>query len=120
MGGTTNRLSSRTDFAIIMSIFARLSRTMPTIQLERLSFIGARSFCAPTETPAKAAEAAETAKAEALEVAEEVKAVGPGASKTGEYKNPEFFLYTKMSYFDIEAEMAEHRCKQPSAENGQF
>lgn len=40
--------------------------------------------------------------------------VGPGASKTGNYKNPEYFLYHPFSYFEAEIEMAKYRCPQPS------
>merc|ERR1712128_33567 len=41
--------------------------------------------------------------------------VGPGAGKTTEYPNPEYFLYDKVSYFDLELEMKKDRCPQPSA-----
>ncbi|XP_067004419.2 uncharacterized protein [Anabrus simplex] len=41
--------------------------------------------------------------------------VGPGASKTGDYKNPEYFLYNNMSYFEAEIEMAKYRLPQPSS-----
>ncbi|XP_068227108.1 uncharacterized protein [Palaemon carinicauda] len=44
--------------------------------------------------------------------------VGPGASKTGEYPNTEYYTYDKMSYFDLEVEMAPDRIPQPSADNG--
>lgn len=41
--------------------------------------------------------------------------VGPGASTTGEYKVPEYFLYSRISYAEAEIEMAKYRCPQPSA-----
>ncbi|KAK7870946.1 hypothetical protein R5R35_012165 [Gryllus longicercus] len=41
--------------------------------------------------------------------------VGPGASKDGNYKNPEYFLYHNMSYFEAEIEMAKFRLPQPSS-----
>lgn len=40
--------------------------------------------------------------------------VGPGASKDGQYKNPEYFCYHSMSYFEAEIEMSKHRLPQPS------
>lgn len=47
-------------------------------------------------------------------------AVGPGALKTGEYKNSEYYSYNAMSYFDLEAEMVKDRLPQPSAGNEQY
>ncbi|XP_055382892.1 uncharacterized protein LOC129613003 [Condylostylus longicornis] len=41
--------------------------------------------------------------------------VGPGASANGEYKVPEYFLYSKGSYAEAEIELAKYRCPQPSA-----
>ncbi|XP_075216548.1 uncharacterized protein LOC142321914 [Lycorma delicatula] len=40
--------------------------------------------------------------------------IGPGASKDGEYKNPEYFSYHRTSYFEAEIEMAKYRLPQPS------
>jgi hypothetical protein len=40
--------------------------------------------------------------------------VGPGASKGGQYKNPEYFCYNKMSYFEAEVELSKYRLPQPS------
>jgi len=40
--------------------------------------------------------------------------VGPGASKDGQYKNPEYFCYNRMSYFEAEIEMSKYRLPQPS------
>jgi len=40
--------------------------------------------------------------------------VGPGASKEGEYKNPEYYQYNPMSFYDIEKEMSPFRLTQPS------
>uniref|UniRef100_A0A1B6GY67 Uncharacterized protein n=1 Tax=Cuerna arida TaxID=1464854 RepID=A0A1B6GY67_9HEMI len=40
--------------------------------------------------------------------------VGPGASKSGDYKNPEYFCYNNTSYFEAEIEMAKYRLPQPS------
>ncbi|XP_076252604.1 uncharacterized protein LOC143191435 [Rhynchophorus ferrugineus] len=40
--------------------------------------------------------------------------VGPGASKSSGYKNPEYFCYDKTSYFEAEVEMLKYRCPQPS------
>ena len=42
-------------------------------------------------------------------------AVGPGASKDSDYKNPEYFAYHNVSYFEAEIELAKYRCPQPSA-----
>ncbi|KAI5694942.1 hypothetical protein M8J75_007973 [Diaphorina citri] len=42
-------------------------------------------------------------------------AVGPGASKSSDYKNPEYFSYNKNSYFEAEIEMLKYRCPQPKA-----
>ncbi|XP_014260924.1 uncharacterized protein LOC106673349 [Cimex lectularius] len=39
--------------------------------------------------------------------------VGPGATKDGEYKNPEYFCYNKTSYFEAEIEMLKFRLPQP-------
>ncbi|XP_034235924.1 uncharacterized protein LOC117642147 [Thrips palmi] len=41
--------------------------------------------------------------------------VGPGASKSTGYKNPEYFCYHAGSYFEAEVEMLKYRCPQPSA-----
>ncbi|XP_054278584.1 uncharacterized protein LOC128997030 [Macrosteles quadrilineatus] len=41
--------------------------------------------------------------------------VGPGASKSGAYKNPEYFCYNTTSYFEAEVEMLKYRLPQPSA-----
>ncbi|KAA0193849.1 hypothetical protein HAZT_HAZT007679 [Hyalella azteca] len=46
------------------------------------------------------------------------KVVGPGASKSGEYKCSEYYCYNKSSYFDLEAEMVKDRIPQPVADNG--
>ncbi|KAL0273658.1 UNVERIFIED_CONTAM: hypothetical protein PYX00_006283 [Menopon gallinae] len=40
--------------------------------------------------------------------------VGPGASKNSVYKNPEYFCYTNMSFFEAEIEMKKYRMPQPS------
>ncbi|XP_050309222.1 uncharacterized protein LOC126745419 [Anthonomus grandis grandis] len=40
--------------------------------------------------------------------------VGPGASKSSNYQNPEYFCYDKNSYFEAEVEMLKYRCPQPS------
>nr|CAD7572463.1 unnamed protein product [Timema californicum] len=41
--------------------------------------------------------------------------VGPGAAKQGQYKNPEYFCYNPISYFEAEIEMAKYRIPQPSS-----
>ncbi|XP_069681636.1 uncharacterized protein [Periplaneta americana] len=41
--------------------------------------------------------------------------VGPGASKDGSYKNPEYFCYNRISYFEAEIEMLKYRLPQPSS-----
>ncbi|XP_055643197.1 uncharacterized protein LOC129779635 [Toxorhynchites rutilus septentrionalis] len=41
--------------------------------------------------------------------------VGPGASRDGEYKVPEYFCYDKGSYFEAEVEMEKFRLPQPSS-----
>lgn len=41
--------------------------------------------------------------------------VGPGATKDGEYKAPEYFCYTKWFFTEAEVEMQKYRCPQPSA-----
>ncbi|XP_042893313.1 translation initiation factor IF-2-like [Penaeus japonicus] len=46
--------------------------------------------------------------------------VGPGASKSGNYPNTEYYTYDKMSYFDLEVEMGPDRIPQPSSGNGHF
>lgn len=43
-----------------------------------------------------------------------ISAVGPGAKKDGAYKNPEYYCYNDMSYFEAEVEMAKYRIPQPS------
>lgn len=40
--------------------------------------------------------------------------VGPGAAKSGNYKNPEYYCYDKNSYYEAEIEMNKYRCPQPS------
>ena len=42
-------------------------------------------------------------------------AVGPGASKDGVYKNPEYYTYNVMSFYDIEKDMKSFRIPQPSS-----
>lgn len=42
-------------------------------------------------------------------------AVGPGAAKSAEYKNPEYFSYNNISYFEAEVEMSKFRIPQPSS-----
>ncbi|XP_059486163.1 uncharacterized protein LOC132202888 [Neocloeon triangulifer] len=42
-------------------------------------------------------------------------AVGPGAKKDGDYKNPEYYCYNDTSYFEAEVEMAKYRLPQPSS-----
>lgn len=46
-----------------------------------------------------------------------VSEVGPGASKEGKYKNPEYFCYSDMSYFNADKEMLKFRLPQPSPKN---
>lgn len=41
--------------------------------------------------------------------------VGPGASKSSQYKNPEYFCYNNISYFEAEVEMSKFRLPQPSS-----
>lgn len=41
--------------------------------------------------------------------------VGPGATKTGEYKAPEYFCYSKWFFTEAEVEMQQYRCPQPNA-----
>ncbi|KAB7495959.1 NADH dehydrogenase [ubiquinone] flavoprotein 3, mitochondrial [Armadillidium nasatum] len=41
--------------------------------------------------------------------------VGPGASKTADYKNPEYYCYNELSYFDLELEMMKDRLPQPKS-----
>lgn len=43
--------------------------------------------------------------------------VGPGASKTGKYKNVEYFCYNPMSFYDANIELSKFRLPQPSALN---
>uniref|UniRef100_T1HES3 Complex I-9kD n=1 Tax=Rhodnius prolixus TaxID=13249 RepID=T1HES3_RHOPR len=42
-------------------------------------------------------------------------AVGPGAAKQADYKNPEYFCYHKLSYFEAEIELQKFRLPQPSS-----
>lgn len=44
--------------------------------------------------------------------------LGPGASATGEYKVPEYFLFDRFSYHGAEVELAKYRCPQPSSIKG--
>lgn len=41
--------------------------------------------------------------------------IKPGVSKEGEYKNPEYHLYNKWSFYEAHKELDEFRMKQPSA-----
>ncbi|KAL1377085.1 hypothetical protein pipiens_016499 [Culex pipiens pipiens] len=41
--------------------------------------------------------------------------IGPGASRDGEYKVPEYYCYDKNSYFEAEIEMNKFRLPQPIA-----
>ncbi len=41
--------------------------------------------------------------------------VGPGASKDGPYKNPEYYTYNALSYYDVERDMKPFRIPQPSS-----
>lgn len=38
----------------------------------------------------------------------------PGVSKTAEYKNPEYHLYNKWSFYEVQIELKKYRKKQPS------
>lgn len=40
--------------------------------------------------------------------------VGPGASKSGVYKNVEYFCYDSMSFYDANIELSGFRLPQPS------
>ncbi|XP_039276501.1 uncharacterized protein LOC111053411 [Nilaparvata lugens] len=42
-------------------------------------------------------------------------ALGPGASKAGDYKNPEYFAYHQWSFYEANVEMDKFRLPQPSA-----
>ena len=44
-----------------------------------------------------------------------ITSVGPGASKDGPYKNPEYYTYNEMSFYDIEKDMKSFRLPQPSS-----
>ncbi|KAL1450782.1 hypothetical protein WDU94_003104 [Cyamophila willieti] len=46
--------------------------------------------------------------------------VGPGASKSSDYKNPEYFSYNTTSYFEAEIEMLKYRCPQPKAKDARI
>nr|CAD7197269.1 unnamed protein product [Timema douglasi] len=48
-------------------------------------------------------------------LSERTSKVGPGAAKQGQYKNPEYFCYNPISYFEAEIEMAKYRIPQPSS-----
>ncbi|XP_071519816.1 uncharacterized protein NdufV3 isoform X1 [Panulirus ornatus] len=100
--------------------------------------VSLRGLSSEAPKPPAATEAAETSgEAESLEASAEVAPsipeyisaatptdpadpVGPGALKSGNYQNTEYYCYNKMSYFDLEMEMASQRIPQPSADNGQF
>ncbi|KAK4886092.1 hypothetical protein RN001_002363 [Aquatica leii] len=41
--------------------------------------------------------------------------VGSGASKNSDYKNPEYFSYHKLSYYEAEMEMVKYRLPQPDS-----
>lgn len=41
--------------------------------------------------------------------------VGPGASKTSTYKNPEYYCYHPLSYLNLQLELAQFRLPQPSS-----
>lgn len=43
--------------------------------------------------------------------------VGPGASKSADYKCPEYYNFNEMSYFEAEVEMAQYRLPQPDSES---
>jgi len=43
------------------------------------------------------------------------KDLGPGASKEGKYKNPEYFQYHSMSYAEMDVVMSRFRLAQPSS-----
>lgn len=68
---------------------------------------------APKPAPASTASMNVPGLSQAVHTTQEP--VGPGASKNGEYKVPEYFNYHRMSYFEAEIEMAKYRCPQPSA-----
>jgi len=68
-----------------------------------------RTLCAGASTPGKYVSAATPA--------DPVEPVGPGAGKTTEYPNPEYYLYNDKSYFDLEVEMVKDRVPQPNANN---
>lgn len=43
--------------------------------------------------------------------------IKPGVSKNGEYKNPEYHLYNKWSFYEAHKELGKYRMEQPSVFN---
>nr|XP_027218526.1 protein app1-like [Penaeus vannamei] len=82
----------------------------------------AEPVAAPPPPPAPAKPAGPTVPAYVSSATPSAPAepIGPGASKTGNYPNTEYYSYNKMSYFDLEVEMGLDRIPQPSSGNGRF
>ncbi|XP_055841935.1 uncharacterized protein LOC129909026 [Episyrphus balteatus] len=78
----------------------------------------ARSYCNKASAPATGINAnVEGLSSRCVKPATEP--VGPGASANGEYKVPEYFCFSRVSYFEAEVEMAKYRCPQPKANRKQ-
>ncbi|XP_037068473.1 NADH dehydrogenase [ubiquinone] flavoprotein 3, mitochondrial-like [Pollicipes pollicipes] len=79
-------------------------------QVRHFQVLTARLAAGQSQTPAKG-----TGPAKPTPPAVSDTPVGPGASKAGDYKNPEYYKYNPMSYFDMEVDMAKDRLPQPSS-----
>jgi len=93
-----------------------MNNFMKMSQVSRLATRGLCSKAAPPPPPAPAPTPRPYVSAATPAVPQEP--VGPGALKTGDYKNPEYYCYSNVSFFDFEVEMATERCPQPVADNG--
>ncbi|XP_058822962.1 uncharacterized protein LOC131684268 [Topomyia yanbarensis] len=90
-----------------------------------LRLVVARTFCSPTTGRTGAAGGAKPVPPKSASgdvpglsskcVHSKSGPIGPGASRDGEYKVPEYFCYDKGSYFEAEVEMEKFRLPQPSA-----
>merc|ERR1711915_875111 len=94
----------------------KMATTLKVGQMVKVSHLGRisvqtalRSLCSEASVPGKYVSAATPA--------DPAEPVGPGAGKTTDYPNPEYYLYNNVSYFDLEVEMLKHRVPQPAASN---
>ncbi|XP_071454761.1 NADH dehydrogenase [ubiquinone] flavoprotein 3, mitochondrial-like [Hetaerina americana] len=116
-GSTEREIVSRVGNMKLLSMFKVISRsarprTLSTKATESTtaSQPGMKSSSTGSGGPNIAAVPGVTSKVMSIPNSE----VGPGASKSSSYKNPEYYCYNPFSYAEAEVEMFKFRLPQPS------